>query len=131
EPRLTSFTSRVNNYVSMTITMNKRSANVRLSRFARSLLEEWRRLELPESDARVVVAVSGGADSTALLLGLDELITHEKLRLSLTVAHLDHRLRDDSSKDARWVSRLGKELGYNVVVGRVNLKARKSRENLE
>jgi len=108
-----------------------RSPRARLSPFARSLLEEWRRLELPEAGARIVVAVSGGADSTALLLGLDELITQEKLRLNLTVAHLDHGLRDDSSQDARWVSRLAKGLGYDVVVGSVNLKASKLRENLE
>ncbi len=105
----------------------------KLSRFARSLLAEWQRLDLPESDAEIVVAVSGGADSTALLLGLDELITLEKLRLKLTVAHLDHGLRDDSSKDAKWVSQLAKELGYGIVVGRTNLKTKttKPRENLE
>jgi len=115
------------------------SAIGKLSRFARSLLAEWQRLDLPESDAEIVVAVSGGADSTALLLGLDELITLEKLRLKLTVAHLDHGLRDDSSKDAKWVSQLAKELGYVAVVGRANLKVStgiktkttKPRENLE
>ena len=111
----------------------------KLSRFARSLLEEWRRLELPEAGAHIVVAVSGGADSTALLLGLDELITQEELPLKLTVAHLDHGLRDDSSKDAKWVSQLAKKLGYGAVVGRANLKVSqglkmktsKPRENLE
>jgi len=102
-------------------------------------LAEWRRLELPESGANMVVAVSGGADSTALLLGLDELMGKEQLQLKLTVAHLDHGLRDDSPKDAKWVSQLAKELGYDGVVGRANLKVStglktrtsKPRENLE
>jgi tRNA(Ile)-lysidine synthase len=94
----------------------------RLSIFAKNLLEEWRLLELPVSEARVVVAVSGGADSSALLLGLDELIKKQELRLQLTIAHLDHDLRDDSKTDADWVSQLAKELGYDVVRAKANLK---------
>lgn len=117
----------------------RRILKPKLSAFARNLLAEWRRLELPESGAHIVVAVSGGADSTALLLGLDELMRKEQLQLKLTVAHLDHGLRDDSPKDAKWVLQLAKELGYDGVVGRANLKVgaglktrtSKSRENLE
>jgi tRNA(Ile)-lysidine synthase len=120
-----------------------RSPRAKLSAFARNLLAEWRRLELPESAADIVVAVSGGADSTALLLGLDELMRKEQLQLKLTVAHLDHGLRADSPKDAKWVSQLAKELGYDAVRGRAKLKVSrgvgtgpksrtsKSRENLE
>ena len=123
----------------MTTTMDKRRRPVsgKLSTFARSLLAEWQRLDLPVSGASVVVAVSGGADSSALLLALDELIKNEKLRLTLTVAHLDHGLRNESRKDAQWVSQLAKELGYDAVVGRANLKVstglkmKTSRENLE
>ncbi len=109
------------------------SPKPRLSAFARNLLEEWRRLALPESAAHVVVAVSGGADSTALLLGLDELIRNEKLQLNLTVAHLDHGLRAESSKDARWVTRLAQTLGYDIILGKTNLKIKKASkpENLE
>ena len=101
----------------------------RMSVFATNLLDEWRRLELPVAEASVVVAVSGGADSTALLLGLDELIKKEKLRLQLTVAHLDHGLRDESKAEARWVSQLAKELGHDVVVAKANLR-RKSADSL-
>jgi len=108
----------------MTTTVDKRrrTASVKLSRFARSLFEEWQRLALPVSEASVVVAVSGGADSSALLLGLDELIKQRKLSVNVAVAHLDHGLREDSKKDAQWVSGLAKDLGFDVVVGRANLK---------
>jgi tRNA(Ile)-lysidine synthase len=93
-------------------------------------------LDLPASGASVVVAVSGGADSSALLLGLEELIRTQKLRLKLIVAHLDHGLRPESRKDARWVAQLSKQLGLEVVLSRVNLKTqvtagKQRRENLE
>ncbi len=96
----------------------------RLSAFAANLLEEWRRLDLPASDANVVVAVSGGADSTALLVGLDELIKQHKLQLQVTVAHLDHGLRDESRKDAQWVVQLAEGFGYETVVRRTNMLVR-------
>ena len=103
-------------------------AKPRTSRFARNLLEEWRRLELPLAEATIVVAVSGGADSTSLLLALDELIKQQKLRLKLVVAHLDHGLRAKSRKDARWVRALAKDLNHDFASSRVELR---EKSNLE
>jgi tRNA(Ile)-lysidine synthase len=68
------------------------------------------------------VAVSGGADSSALLLALEELIRLEKLQLSLVVAHLDHGLRKDSRSDAEWVSELTRSLSLELRTARANLK---------
>src|SRR5947207_6017515 len=47
---------------------------------------------------RVLVAVSGGPDSTCLLHALHRL--RRLLRIRLEVFHFDHRLRPDSGKDA-------------------------------
>ena len=105
-----------------------------LSRFSERLLAEWKRLELPLEGARIVVAVSGGADSTALLLALDELIKARRLAVNLTVAHLNHGWRGKASdEDARWVASLAKRTGYEVEVGRANAKklAARTRDNLE
>ena len=71
-------------------------------------------------DQPVVAAVSGGADSVALLAALDQLRTN--LRLELIVAHFDHRLRPDSGDDATWVERLGRSMGLDVRVGAPSTK---------
>src|SRR6266550_6824812 len=108
-------------------TDNKRQRHVpkaKLSRFAANLLEEWLRLDLPVSDETIVVAVSGGADSSALLLALDELVKRERLRLIPIAAHLDHGLREGSGADDEWVSELVKSLGYEVAIGQATLKTR-------
>jgi tRNA(Ile)-lysidine synthase len=95
----------------------------RLSRFARRLFAEWKRLALPANGARMVTAVSGGADSVALLLALDELLRAERLSFSLVVAHLDHDLRASSLDDAVWVEELARRLGYEFEHERARLKA--------
>ena len=102
----------------------------KLSNFARNLLESWRHLSLP-ADANVVVAVSGGADSTALMLAIEELINTNQIRPTATIAHLDHGLRAASADDARWVSQLAKAHGFEVVSRRVALKRQRKTDNLE
>lgn len=107
------------------------SEKVRMSGFSRKLLAEWRGLELPTEDASVVVAVSGGADSTALLLAMDELSRINKLHLKIIVAHLDHGLRKQSGADARWVKQMAKSLAgdIDVVIRKVELTKRRAEAN--
>ncbi|MDH3197747.1 MAG: tRNA lysidine(34) synthetase TilS [Candidatus Krumholzibacteria bacterium] len=78
-----------------------------------------------------VVAVSGGADSTALLGALHALAPEWRLRL--TVAHFDHRLRDGSARDAERVGELARSLGFpfRAAAGDVRARARARRETLE
>jgi len=69
---------------------------------------------------RVVVAVSGGPDSVALMSLLVEL--RRRLGIRLHAAHLDHGLRgDDSRADARYTRRLVRRLGLEVTVERVRI----------
>ncbi|HZI17480.1 MAG TPA: tRNA lysidine(34) synthetase TilS [Pyrinomonadaceae bacterium] len=102
--------------------------------FARGLWDEWRRRGWPRQGRPAVVAVSGGVDSTALLLALDELTRSGCLALRLLVAHLDHGLRGEAGAvDARWVHELAGTLGYECLIGeaRVGERARAERDNLE
>ena len=97
----------------------------RLSAFAGALLKEWKRLELPVADERVVVAVSGGADSVALVLALGELMEGGRLSLKVTVAHLDHGLRGEAGReDAGWVEALAERLKFEVALGKAAVKER-------
>ncbi len=55
------------------------------------------------SGSRVLVAISGGADSVALLALLHQLT--DELQLHLEAAHLDHSLRPESRDDAAFCCR--------------------------
>jgi tRNA(Ile)-lysidine synthase len=67
----------------------------------------------------VLIAVSGGADSVALLHVLTELAGAHALRLR--VLHVDHGLRPDSARDGEFVQALGERLGVPVEVVQVRI----------
>lgn len=90
-----------------------------MHKFVRNLLTEWRRLGLPFKDETVIVAVSGGADSASLLLGIHELKYREKLDLRIVAAHFNHKLRgEESDEDENFVRRLTTERGIELAAGR-------------
>lgn len=81
---------------------------------------------------RLGVAVSGGADSVALLLLLLEL--REKLGIVLSVVHFNHKLRGKSSDaDEKFVAKLAAKHGLTIHTGRADVAAKAKREkaNLE
>jgi tRNA(Ile)-lysidine synthase len=67
----------------------------------------------------VVVGVSGGPDSVALLHALNML--NPEMNLKLIVAHVDHALRSRSVIEAAFVSRLACELGLECRSKRVDV----------
>ena len=78
---------------------------------------------------RVLVAVSGGPDSLALLSVL--VVLREELRVTLRAVYVDHRLRPAAArKEAALVKRLGLEWGVPVAVLR-RLVQQKKEESLE
>jgi tRNA(Ile)-lysidine synthase len=71
---------------------------------------------------KLVVAVSGGADSVCLLYLLAGL--QNELDIRLHVAHLDHRLRGRQSQaDARYVAGLARRLGLPATVAARDVKS--------
>lgn len=67
----------------------------------------------------ILVAVSGGPDSIALLYLLYYLKDEFKIRLH--IAHLDHNLRRNSYKDKEFVCQTAKKLGLPISTARVGV----------
>jgi tRNA(Ile)-lysidine synthase len=79
----------------------------------------WRRVGAPGRG--VLLAVSGGADSTALLVASAELAP--ALGLRLEVASVDHGLRSEAGEELRKVERLCAERGLRFHALRVGVAA--------
>lgn len=74
----------------------------------RSLTRSLRRRCGVSEGGRLLVAVSGGADSVALLRALALLAPRRRWRLSLVVGHVQHHLRREAEGDAAFVEGLAK-----------------------
>ena len=104
---------------------------------AAALLPRWvldyaRENHMFSSGDRVLVAVSGGPDSVALLHLLARITT--ELGLNLAVAHFDHGLRGrESTGDARFVAELaaGLSLPFHPGRGEVRDLARRGKISLQ
>ncbi len=86
-----------------------------MNEFVRRVDETIRRRGMLKGGERIVVAVSGGPDSMALLHALHALQPEHATELH--VAHFDHRLRPDSADDAQFVARRARELDLPVTIG--------------
>lgn len=76
------------------------------------LTDTWR-------SCHVLVAVSGGADSVALLRSLVKTSQLSPGNGRLIVGHFNHRTRGQASDDdATWVAELAERLGLEVAIGR-------------
>jgi len=81
------------------------------------------------SGGTLVVACSGGRDSVALACAAHELIndadflTRFKTPPQLCLWHMDHGLREDSSRDAEFVRQLAVKLGVQSEIERAELGA--------
>lgn len=78
------------------------------------------RHSLLQSGDRVLVAVSGGPDSVALLHVLTRMCTDWQLTLHVT--HVDHGLRADARGDAAFVKQMGTAWGVPVSVAHVDVR---------
>jgi tRNA(Ile)-lysidine synthase len=98
----------------------------------RRVFKAIRQYQMVRPGDRVAVAVSGGSDSVALLLLLEEL--RSALGVSLLVAHFNHLLRGTGSEeDEKFVRELAKDRGMELVCARedITAEARRMRANWE
>ena len=89
--------------------------------FVEKVLRTIRRHGMLAGGETVLVGVSGGADSVALLHALLALRPH--LGLTLHVLHVNHALRAEADSEAAFVESLGLRWGVPVMVERVHVGA--------
>jgi len=103
-----------------------------IRRFENKVWETVQKHRMLSPGEHILVAVSGGADSTALLLCLRRLAPRRQW--TLTAAHLNHGLRAEASdSDAAFVRDLCARQGIPLETGRldVRLMAAEAKANLE
>lgn len=92
------------------------------------------------SDGRILIGVSGGADSVALLRGIVELnkggesqSASPDRRFEIVAGHVDHQIREESKEDAKWVQSLADELGVasRIETAEVLGRVAETQESLE
>jgi tRNA(Ile)-lysidine synthase len=91
------------------------------------VISSIREQSLISAGDKLVVAVSGGADSVCLL----HILVHhlDDLGVELHVAHLNHQLRNaESDADAGYVSDLAHKLGVPAAIGRRDVAAYRNRK---
>lgn len=94
-----------------------------MSELAKRLLKTIRKQDLLRPGDRVAAAVSGGADSVALLLLLEEL--RPELGIVLSVTHVNHKLRaEESDGDERFVANLAARLRLDLDAVAAPIKTR-------
>ena len=88
------------------------------------LLKQLRSYEMVSAGDRVICAVSGGADSVALLWAM--YLLREKLDIRLEAAHFNHRLRgEESDRDEQFVRELCSRFDIPFTVGSTQVTAGK------
>lgn len=97
--------------------------------FIQKLKHSLKKHHLLQMGDKVLLAVSGGADSLALLFSLNTLKDFFGLRLH--IAHLDHMLRKNSYQDLLYVKSIADKLGISFSSKRINLKKIAKKASLE
>ena len=88
------------------------------------LLTQLRRYDMAKPGETVICAVSGGADSMALLWGM--YLLRQTLDIRLEAAHFNHRLRgEESDRDEAFVREFCDRFDIPLTVGSGNVTAGK------
>ena len=96
----------------------------------KKILETIEKYNLLNKEDRVVVALSGGPDSTALLVALAQIA--KLMDYSIIVSHFNHALRGTrSDEDENYSQELAKKMGLIFVSAKMDQKQRQKGESPE
>jgi len=102
-----------------------------LSQFEKKVAASITPSPLIDSAESVLLAVSGGADSVAMMFAMLRLTQTRAIDAKLIVGHINHKLREQAADaDEEFVVRLGKKLGLKVVPRSVDVRACATESNL-
>lgn len=100
-----------------------------MSAFLEQLHNTIIKQQLVKENEKVLIGVSGGPDSIALLHGLHTLIQTSQMNGRLFVVHVNHLLRGkESDHDADYVARLCQQLGISCTICEVDVLAQLQKE---
>lgn len=100
---------------------------MRMTTLQAAVRRSLREFGVPAPGETVVAALSGGADSVALLHALHS--AAPRMGFRVVAAHLDHGLRAGSGADAAFCRNLCERLGVSVHMGSADVRGRARREH--
>ena len=80
-------------------------------------------------EEKIIIGVSGGPDSMALLFILNSL--RDEYKLQLIVCYVDHKLRKESKEEAHLVSNVSRVLGLPFILKELDINAIRKGKTLE
>jgi len=96
---------------------------MRLDKLSLEVFNIINKYHLIKPQDSIIVAVSGGPDSVALLEILHSINSIKNLHVSLFIAHLNHQLRGKASEeDAQFVQNLSKDLSLPFILKSVDIQ---------
>ena len=107
--------------------MNIESDCIFLNKVSLSIDNICKALSLSLDEKKLCVCISGGADSTALLVSLD--LLKSRYGYKLCAAHVNHLLRkEESDRDERFCADLCKKLKIELYLKRIDVKEKAKRD---
>ena len=86
------------------------------------VLETINENKLIESGDKLVLGVSGGPDSIAMLYILNEIRKSKKINFEIIVAHINHMIREEANDDEKFVKENCEKMGVKYFSKRIDVK---------
>jgi tRNA(Ile)-lysidine synthase len=90
--------------------------------FEKRIVDFLTSIEFPFSNDKILLAVSGGADSTALLHVFSVLKLQNLFTSDLYCAHINHQLRNDADSDEEFVMSQAEKLNVPITTRRIDVR---------
>jgi len=102
-----------------------------LTEFEKKITDFITKNELFSPESKVLLAVSGGADSIALLHVINALKNHGDLNIDSHCAHINHKLRaEQADRDEDFVKKLATQLKFKIITNKINVRLYASENKL-